>query len=55
MVIEPPSVVPNSGLQTSVTISVNSITDPVVNWIIELPIEVEAVKSVEIRNRIIAG
>ncbi len=50
MVIEPPAVVPNSGLQTSVTISVNSITDPVVNWIIELPIEVEAVKSVEIRT-----
>ena len=50
MVIEPPSVVPNSGLQTAVTISVNSVTDPVVNWIIELPIEVEAVKSVEIRT-----
>ena len=50
MAIEPPSVVPNSGLQTSVTISINSITDPVVNWIIELPIEVEAVKSVEIRT-----
>ena len=48
MVIEPPPVVPNSGLQTSITISVNSITDSVVNWIIELPIEVEAVKSVEI-------
>ena len=50
MVIQPPSIVPNSGLQTSVTISVNSVTDPVVNWIIELPIEVEAVKSVEIRT-----
>ena len=46
MVIEPPSIVPNSGLQTSITISANSVTDPVVNWIIEIPIEVEAVKSV---------
>ena len=50
MVIKPPSVVPNSGLQTSVTVSVNSLTDPVVNWLIEMPIEVEAVKSVEIRT-----
>ena len=50
MVIQPPSVVPNSGLQTAVTISVNSVTDPVVNWLIQVPIEVEAVKSVEIRT-----
>ena len=50
MVIKPPSVVPNSGLQTSVIVSVNSLTDPVVNWLIEMPIEVEAVKSVEIRT-----
>lgn len=50
MIIKPPSVVPNSGLQTAVTISVNSVTDPVVNWLVEMPIEVEAVKAVEIRT-----
>ncbi len=50
VVIRPPSVVPNSGLQTSLIVSVNSVTDPVVNWLIEMPIEVEAVKSVEIKT-----
>ena len=50
MVIKPPSVVPNAGLQTSLMVSVNSVTEPVVNWLIELPIEVEAVKSVDIRT-----
>ncbi|MEC7228529.1 MAG: CARDB domain-containing protein, partial [Candidatus Thermoplasmatota archaeon] len=50
VVIKPPSVVPNSGLQTSLIVSVNSVTDPVVNWLIEMPIEVEAVKSVEIKT-----
>ncbi len=50
LVIKPPSVVPNSGLQTAVTVSINSVTDPVINWMIQLPIEVEAVKSVDIRT-----
>ena len=50
MIIKPPSVVPNSGLQSSLTVSINSVTDPVVNWLIDVPIEVEAVKSVEIRT-----
>ena len=50
MIVKPPSVVPNSGFQTSLTVSINSITDPVVNWLIDVPIEVEAVKSVEIKT-----
>ena len=50
MVIEPPSVVPNSGYQTLVTLSVTSKTSPAVNWLIELPIEVDAVKSVQVRS-----
>jgi len=50
MVIEPPSVVPNSGYQTLLTLSVTSKTTPAVNWLIEVPIEVEAVKSVQVRS-----
>tara|TARA_Y100001980_G_C14556130_1_gene346547 strand:- start:4539 stop:9119 length:4581 start_codon:yes stop_codon:yes gene_type:complete len=50
LVIKPPPVVPNSGFQAALTISVNSQTDPVVNWLVDLPIEVEAVKSVAIRT-----
>ena len=46
--ITPPADVPSAGFETVLTISVWSKTSPALNWIIDVPIAVEAVKSVAI-------
>ena len=46
--ITPPADVPSAGFETVLTISVWSETSPALNWIIDVPITVEAVKSVAI-------
>jgi len=48
--ITPPNVVPNAGYQTTLTVSVWSQTEPPVNWLLEIPIEVEAVKDIQVRT-----
>ncbi len=50
MVIQPPADVRQAGTQAIITISVTSQTESPVNWMVEVPIEVEPLKQVEIRT-----
>ena len=60
LTIQPPNIIQDSGVERIVSINVLSRTTPIKSWFIDVPIKVEAVKSVEISldsqmNKVIPG
>ena len=47
LTIQPPNIIQDAGIERIVTVSVWSKTTPMVNWLFDIPIKVEAVKSVQ--------
>ena len=48
LTIQPPNIIQDAGVERIVSINVLSRTTPIKSWIIDVPIKVEAVKSIEI-------
>ena len=45
--VEPPNIVQDAGVEKIITVNILSRTTPIKSWLIEIPIKVESVKSVE--------
>tara|TARA_B100000900_G_scaffold263254_2_gene224531 strand:- start:16691 stop:21310 length:4620 start_codon:yes stop_codon:yes gene_type:complete len=48
LTIQPPNIIQDAGVERMISINVLSRTTPIESWIVDIPIKVEAVKSIEI-------